>query len=169
MRKLRQGEIKELAQYFTESRTQNWLAGPPGKIWGSRESGRTPKLQLPRKPAPDSGGSAERMLAAAASTSALCRWPRLPGLGRGGGKTQSPRAPRQGKGSERAPGRGGNSPKYENLCPSLAFRERKCLGLLTVPELHFPESPRGSAEFPRIPVLRFPECSSQDRSSHPLA
>lgn len=48
-----------------------------------------------------------------------------------------------------------------NLNPNLASRQRKCLALHTVPELHFPESPRGSAWFPRTPVLHFPECSSR--------
>ena len=74
MRKLRQGEIKELARYFTARKRQSRLGAPAGRP-GERRAPETLKLQVPRKPAPDLEGSAERMLTAVVSMTALCRCP----------------------------------------------------------------------------------------------
>lgn len=141
MRKLRQGQIKELARYLTARKRQSRLGGPAERP-GERRAPQILQLHTPRKPAPDSEGSAERMLTAAVSMSALCRCPlAAASLAREGGPSHCSLHAEESQVHRDRQGSGLTHLTARLVNPDLAFRERKCLRLHTVSGLHFPESP----------------------------
>lgn len=103
-----------------------------------------PETRSTRQARPDATGSAERMRTAAASMSALSRWPVASLTQEAGQGHCSPNA--KAKKARRNPRDVGLTHlTASNLRPTSPSRERKCLRLHTVPGLHFPESPRESA------------------------